>query len=203
MAGSSGWHSEYLHAQAGLKVVCWDLDSTVRCTMQRRHLIPEIRAGRADWHDYSLLCADDEPVEGAVAVMRLLASGHLNIAVSGTSERALDLTRDWCQRHRVPLDDFILRPGDTPNGEFKVAAVRRLQEAGMDVVLFVEDWKPAARHIREQTGVPVLGVNPFDPGSELVTRDQLAIELEKELSTDPESAAKLAGSLFARLGGAF
>jgi hypothetical protein len=172
--------------------------------MHRRRLIPEIRAGRKTWHDYSLLCADDEPIEGAVALLRLLENQAWNIAVSGSSVLALGITRDWARRHDVPLDDFLMRPDDTPNGEWKVAAVRRLRDAGLTVRLFVEDWAPAAREIREQTGVPVLGVNPFDPDTCLVGRAQLAMELAAHPAysnaawVEPE---ELAADIFSRLVG--
>jgi hypothetical protein len=201
------WESKYLRAGAGLQVACWDLDSSVRSTVQRRHMVPDIRAGRKTWHDYSLACADDEPIEGAVALMRLFRRfGLANFAVSGCSERALDLTVDWAAKHEVPLDDYLLRPDDTPNEEWKVAAVRLLKSAGLNVVLFVEDWAPAARYIREHTGVPVLGVNPFDPGTCLAERIQLGQELSQELESEGLNLAQgtvsaMASRIFARLAG--
>jgi hypothetical protein len=169
------WESEFCSIPDGGEVICWDLDSTLRSTMHRRHLIPEIRAGRATWDDYSLLAGDDEPIEGAVALLRVLENQAWNIAVSGCADSALDITRGWAHLHDVLLDDYLLRPaGDrTPNGEWKVAAVRRLQAAGLKVRLFVEDWGPAAKYIREHAGVPVLGVNPFDEGTITVSRADL------------------------------
>lgn len=147
------------------RAVAWDLDSTVCRTMHRRHLIPAIRAGEATWDDYSMLAADDEPIQGVVRLMRLLAYNHLNIAISGRSDGALDLTRDWAKRHQVPLDRYELRPaGDrTDNGVFKVQRLRKLTDDGIVVVLFVEDWGPVATYVHAETGIPVLGVNPFDP----------------------------------------
>ena len=190
----------------GAEVTCWDLDSTLRSTMHRRHLIPEIRAGRATWDDYSLLCADDEPIEGAVEMMRALDARIWNIAVSGCADSALALTREWARRHDVPLDDYLLRPAGNriPNGEWKVAAIRRLQDAGLTVRLFVEDWGPAARYIREQTGVPVLGVNPFDSETCLVGRAQLAMELEQEIDGmcfEIGGGQEVADRIYARLSG--
>lgn len=187
-----------------VEVVGWDLDSSVGSTMHRRHLIPEIRAGRKTWHDYSVLCLDDEPIEGAVALMRLMTQmnprvGH--VAISGRSVRALSLTQQWAERHRVPFSRYMLRPDDEDNGKWKVRCIRQLEDEGHTVRLFVEDWAPAARYIREQTGVPVLGVNPFDPDTCLVGRAQLAMEMEQAWDSCYVGPRELAVTVFARLAG--
>ncbi len=150
----------------GLPVIGWDLDSTVCSTVHRRHMVPAIRAGGPDaptWCDYSLQCAGDEPVPGSVALMREM-SLHVHIAVSGRSLLARDLTREWVKKHQVPLAAVLLRPeGDhTPNGTWKVRVIRALQRAGADVSLFFEDWKESADEIVRETGIPVVGINPFD-----------------------------------------
>jgi hypothetical protein len=188
-----------------VEVVGWDLDSSVCSTMHRRSLIPEIRAGRKTWHDYSLLCLDDEPIEGAVALMGFMTQmnprvGH--IAISGRSVRALDITKQWASDHRVPFSRFMLRPDDEDNGKWKVRCIRQLEDEGHTVRLFVEDWAPAARYIREQTGVPVLGVNPFDPETCLAGREQLADALgNARREVYPVSDETLANHIFARLSG--
>lgn len=188
------------------EVVCWDLDSSLASTIHRRYLIPKILAGEATWDDYSMRCFDDPPIEGAVALMRLLTDLDpevRHVAVSGRSARAQFLTQQWAVSFAVPLSRYMLRPdGDrTPNGEWKVSCIRQLQAEGLRVRLFVEDWGPAAAYIREHTGISVLGLNPFDPGTTLVTREGLADALETELCTDPESAAKLADGIFRQLPG--
>lgn len=193
------------HFEQKLLAVGWDLDSTLCSTMHRRHLIPKIRAGVATWDDYSDLCADDEPLPGAVALCRLLHSAwHPQYAISGRSERAHEQTVAWLAKHDVPIDEVILRPeGDrTPNETWKVTAINQLRhKRGTEFGLFIEDWGPAAKKITQLTGIPVLGVNPFDEGTELVTREQLAAEMEMDLGQ--VGAADLAGRIFSRLGGAF
>lgn len=187
----------------GTPTVCWDLDSTIRSTLHRRYLLAEIRAGRATWDDYSLLAADDVPIAGAVALLQLLDQQPdiFNVAVTGASAAARELTEDWCRKHNVPLAEFIMRPaGDgTPNEVFKVAAVRKLQAAGMDVQLFVEDWEPIARYIAQETGIPVLGVNPFDDDAVTITQDWLAEVLVREDMRTQVSAVHLAAALFTAL----
>lgn len=145
-------------------VVLWDLDSTLANTLHRQHMVPAIKAhtkGGPTWEDYSMACVDDTPVEGAVALVRLMRSldTHLHqYGVSGRSETARDLTLAWFAKHHVPLDDLYLRPdGDhTPNGKYKVGVISQLRDSGKDVLLFVEDWKETGEYIREKTGVPVL-----------------------------------------------
>lgn len=192
------------------QAVGWDLDSTLCSTMHRRYLIPEIRAGRATWDDYSDLCVDDTPIGGAVVLARMLwRAGHTQYAISGRSARAKDRTLRWMAKHDVPMDHVILQPeGDqTENGLFKVQQLNELRYRGVEFCLFIEDWGPAAKYIAEQTGVPVLGVNPFDEGSTLVTREQLAEALREsdgfEYGELKVSIDSLAERVFAELGGSF
>jgi hypothetical protein len=196
------WKTKHLSAVTGMSVVGWDLDSSVRSTMQRRWLVPAIRRGDASWHDYSMLCEHDEPNPGAVALMRMLSVDYLNIAISGSSAGAEDMTVDWARRHNVPLDDFLLRPdGDAiPVSAWKVECVRRLRAAGLEVVLFVEDWAPDAAAIRAE-GIPVLGVNPFDSDAMLMNPADLGMTLAELQGTDEESGRKLADGAFDSLRG--
>jgi hypothetical protein len=168
-----------LAARRDLPVVCWDLDSTLCSTWHRQHMIPAVKAGEKTWDQYAELCAGDEPIEGAVELVRLLAPHNCQIAVSGRSGSAKALTLEWLRTHGVPLDRTIMRPdGDfTENGLLKVKVIRQLQRQGLDVRLFIEDWPQAAELIREQTGVPVLVVNPCypDEGAKLGHEQEKAI----------------------------
>lgn len=190
--------------------VGWDLDSTLCSTMHRRWLIPEIKAGRATWDTYSEMCVDDEPIPGAIALARILYSaGHTQYAVSGRGAGARDRTLSWLMKHDVPMDHVILRPkGDrTENGLWKVREINELRYKGVEFGLFVEDWPLAAKFITERTGIPVLGVNPFDEGTVLTSKDQLAGALAEsdgfEYGELKVSLSELAGRVFDRLGGAF
>ncbi len=197
------WKTPRCTAFDGQEVVCWDLDSSVRSTMQRRWKVAEVRAGRATWDDYSMLASDDTPMPGSVALMRMLDMEFLNFAVSGTSSDALDITAGWAALHDVPLDDYMLRPAGSrmPVEEWKVRCIRELQSRGLIVKLFVEDWAPAARFIAEHTEVPVLGINPFDPDTILMSRTDLSLALDHRigpegLAAEPGSGPELAGDVF-------
>ena len=172
----------------GMPTVCWDLDSTLRSSVQRRYLLPEVRAGRKTWDDYSMLAAKDTPIAGSVAMLRMLSieADIFNVAVTGASEATRGLTEAWCDEYDVPLDDFMMRPAgdETENGVWKVSCIRKLQAAGMDVQLFVEDWEPIARYIAQETEIPVLGVNPFDPDAMTITVDNLEEVLTRRNSAE-------------------
>jgi len=170
----------------GTPTVCWDLDSTLRSSVQRRHLLPEVRAGRATWDDYSALADKDAPIPGAVQLVRMLERDFFQVAVTGASAATLGMTRAWCKEYDVPLDDFMMRPAgdETENGVWKVSCVKKLRAYGLDVQLFVEDWEPIAKFIAQETDVPVLGVNPFDPDAMYVTTDNLEEVLSRRNSAE-------------------
>jgi len=148
----------------------WDLDSTLCDTLHRAPMVERIRSGRelVTWDDYSMLCSDDLPIEGSVALLREMAYGPgalPGIAISGRSMCAEDLTWEWLKKHKVLLRAVILRPdGDhTPNGVWKSRVILSIKRLGGNVRLFFEDWDKAAEVIRKETGVPVVGINPFYP----------------------------------------
>jgi hypothetical protein len=148
-------------------VYAWDLDSTVASTVHRRHVAQAIMAGESDpsaWDDYAMMCAKDAPIAGSVALMREMPHGF-HVAISGRSALAEDLTWEWFFEHDVPFRAALLRiHGDySPNAEYKIRVLRELEAQGADVRLFFEDWQEAAIEIAEGSGVPVFGVNPFDP----------------------------------------
>jgi hypothetical protein len=144
-------------------VYAWDLDSTVASTVHRRHLVDAIRVGESTWDSYAMMCADDTPIAGSVALMHEL--GGIHIVVSGRSAGALDLTEAWFRQHNVPIRAALLRQqGDhTPNGIYKVRVLKTMLEMGVNVRLFFEDWGEVAVQIAAETGIPVVGINPFDP----------------------------------------
>lgn len=153
-------------------LAAWDLDSTVANTLHRAPMVKRIRSGKevVTWDDYSMLCADDLPIEGSVALMReWRGPGALpHVAISGRSMCAEDLTWAWIRQHDVPLKAIMLRPdGDhTPNGTWKARVIQSIHRQGGSVRLFFEDWDKAAEVITKETGVPVVGINAFYPPRE-------------------------------------
>jgi hypothetical protein len=148
--------------------VGWDLDGTLARSAHRKHLIPLIRAGQAVWEDYHALCPKDEPIPGAVALMRLMTAMNpqvQHIAISYRSQTAEELTWQWVRDNDIPLSRLMLcppwvtnqrDPGPDSSGLWKVQCIRQLRSEGIDVQVHLEDWLEDAGIITELTGVPVL-----------------------------------------------
>lgn len=145
-------------------VTCWDLDSSMFDTSGRHWMIPEIRAGRKTWDEYAMACEGDVPFPAAVTLCRMLAPYSLQVAISGRSACALDLTWKSVRANGIPLDDIQLRPDGNyeDNALFKVARMRDLERDGRVVRLLIEDDPKVAEVVRA-AGYPVLVVNPCYP----------------------------------------
>jgi hypothetical protein len=152
----------YRDAAGKIPLALWDLDSSLCDTQHRHWIIPEIKARKKTWDDYSLLCVDDTPILGPIAVMRALDS-HFHFALSGRAECARENTYAWQVAHEIPLDELILRPtGSRVNvGVWKVAKIRQLLKMGWEISFMAEDNPDIGHRIYNETGVPVLGLNPF------------------------------------------
>lgn len=143
-------------------VVCVDLDSTLCDTRHRRHLVRVESGEPPDWQAHSMACGDDPPVVGVLRAVQLLAATHEIVVVSARDRAARDLTAEWLARHAVPYCDLVLGGGpDAPADvvDFKVHHLRRLQAAGYEVALLVDDLVPVVEACRP-LGVPVLSVRP-------------------------------------------
>lgn len=148
---------------AARPVVCVDLDSTVCDTRHRHHLVlPGDERDQTDWVAYSLACADDEPIDGVVQLVQLLAPHHHIAFVSSRDEQARKLTEQWLLEHEVPYDALFLGgTDDVPQGleEFKVHHVQRLKDLGYEVALVVDDL-PSLADAMSVIGVSTLTVRP-------------------------------------------
>lgn len=144
--------------------VLFDKDSTLFNTYQRWHLSP-MRDPSSSWDAYSRACADDAPMPGTIRAAELHWPHHQVHICTGASTGAEQEARVQLVRYGVCFDYLKMKAPDDarPNEEFKIAYVLELRESGTEVVLFYEDWGPAALAIYEKTGVPVVGVNPFYP----------------------------------------
>lgn len=136
--------------------VLLDIDGTVADCRWRHHLLHDDE-GNIDLTAHSLACGDDEPVEGVIALVRVLAQTHCVVACSGRWDVARAETEVWLDLHDVPYDHLELRPTDdhSSNGEYKVDAARRLQAEGHRFVLAIEDYPKAAMAL-SGVGIPTL-----------------------------------------------
>lgn len=81
----------------GKQIICWDLDATMRSSLQRRHLMP-VSKGHvyADWVEYDKAGAHDVPQPGPIAMMAMAyRAGIQNHVVSGSTEAARPQSEKW------------------------------------------------------------------------------------------------------------
>ncbi|HSX43602.1 MAG TPA: hypothetical protein VLF59_05985 [Candidatus Saccharimonadales bacterium] len=150
-------------------IVCVDLDGTVCNDSHRHHLTPQLDPKHTDWADYHLACSGDTPLMGTILAVQALAHDYDIHIVSGREEIARAVTITWLKQHKISYTALRLRLpqevdyDDTTPWRYKIRYIQHLQDAGHEVVLFLEDWAMIADKIEEETGVPVLCINSRFP----------------------------------------
>jgi hypothetical protein len=156
--------------------VLFDLDSTLRTSRHRHWMLEAARKApghlldhkdrEVDWHAYSAAGIDDMPMLGPITALRLLRPYHEIHIISGSNASAAEQTMSWLSTHvgLEHIDMVHLRADgdDTPAGLYKVSYARSVEEHGIGVALFWEDWVPAVLEL-EKAGYPVVCVNPRYP----------------------------------------
>jgi hypothetical protein len=146
--------------------VVWDMHGCLADTSRRRHLIPENAGYESDWDEWALAQMLDRPIPGSMARLRLDFFQHQAHIVTAQSVVAEELAKGWLDMHTGGTYDYLgcRAIGDQrPDHVLKVEYIRGVQARGVEVVQAYEDLPSSAEYIYEQTGVPVLGINPFYP----------------------------------------
>lgn len=144
-------------------IILSDLDSTLCNTQHRFHLSPIKDPENGSWLKFSMACYDDPPIEGTLALLKILSLNYPLYFVSHRDVEAYQNTVAWFDLHELPFESIRLsRPSDSRhNGEYKVAYINQLREEGLNPVIMFEDYPDVAQMITAQTGVPTLCVNPM------------------------------------------
>lgn len=150
--------------KASVTAVLFDLDSTLRDSTQRQHLLPRNNPD-SSWDDYSIAGQHDAPIHGPIMAMRLHWPEHQIHIITGSNEIARAETEHWLAMHAPWYDYLALRPaGDrTENSQRKIEYIKSLEAQGTTVLLMYEDYGAAARRIERKTHVPVVVVNALYP----------------------------------------
>jgi hypothetical protein len=148
-----------------LKVVCYDLDSTLFDVRHREGLAPDgpNRGDVDNWIAYSKGCIDDTVVEGVAQSARMFhAAGYRIHIVSGRNVEAYEETLEILKRSNIPVDEIRLHSADDlrHNGEYKALYINELKARGFTPELMFEDHIAVCEMIEERTGVPCITVRP-------------------------------------------
>ncbi len=161
------------------RVVTVDLDSTVSDTRHRHRLIDRVNG--TDWDAYSLACVDDDPILGALAMVKLLATLGVEIHfVTGRTVAAEQATRTWLEKQGIIPDGLWM--DETPDGdhfaaygghaEYKLARIQDVMRAtGTEVIFHIDDWAEVAV-LLEQNGIPCICVRTPQEMTALVEQVQ-------------------------------
>jgi FMN phosphatase YigB (HAD superfamily) len=145
------------------KVVCVDLDGTLSNDEHRHRLAPAKGSPLDLWQEYHLACADDTPIDGTIATLKLLPDSVQVHIISGRWEQMRKETEVWLAAHGISYDALRMYGlSDRPmkNYNYKVQYVEELRDKGFDPILFLENEPIVADYIEEHGALPVLCVNP-------------------------------------------
>ena len=99
-------------------VLC-DLDHVVADAAWRDHMIP-------DWDLYHEKSQHDAPIEEIAYLLNALHNfGYTVIGLTGRTEKWYGLTMEWLARHKIRMDELLMRPNKDfrPAPEVKMALI--------------------------------------------------------------------------------
>jgi hypothetical protein len=174
-----------------MKIYVFDLDGTIANLNHRLHFVTppiDARVGapkevwekhkdwKPNWTAFFDACADDEPIEWVINLMRMLRqlellTGKVGVVLvlSGRSDRVRGITEDWMRQHRIPYDHLLMRrEGDhRPDEIVKLEMLRDFlipgEEYGAQVeVEFIVDDRQKVVDMWRREGFNVLQCNAWE-----------------------------------------
>jgi uncharacterized HAD superfamily protein len=94
-----------------------DIDHTIANSFWRDSMI-----GVQPWDDYHTASKDDKAFKKVVTLINSLSSmNYVIIAFTGRNEKFRALTLDWFLKHKIDVDELLMRPDDNfeKNGVMK------------------------------------------------------------------------------------
>lgn len=130
------------------KVLC-DLDGTLALNEHRQHFI---EGANKDWDAFFLACDGDTPNHPIIALLWMIDPGIDIHIVSGRSDIAKDMTKDWLRYHDVPYTSLIMREqGDfTPDHVLKKQWIESEGWTPEDVFLVLDDRDKVVKMWRDE-----------------------------------------------------
>ncbi|BBD74666.1 putative kinase-phosphatase [Pectobacterium phage PPWS2] len=134
-----------------MKYVIFDLDGTLADGRHRLHLLPTKDYDKTEsWTVFNLAAKGDLPFRDNIHLCNMCAraEGTLVIILTGRSDVAYDITRDWLARHGVEYHGLVMR-SQSDNRKDTVIKEEFLRSIGLNNVLCCFDDLPhVAYHLR-------------------------------------------------------
>lgn len=138
-------------------VAVFDVDGTVADV---RHRLHHVARRPKNWGRFFAAADRDPPLPPGVALAREYAREHRLVWLTGRPESLRAVTREWLERHGLPVGELVMRPvyDHRPAREFKAEQVGRLAAgaavAGATISVIVDD-DPAVVARLDELGWPV------------------------------------------------
>lgn len=132
------------------RVIVWDPDGTLACGKHRLHLLPTKDYDKTEsWEAFNMASADDAPIMDNIELLRSQHMvGYHIVILTGRADCAMQVTKDWLNRHWVPYHRLVMRPQDDNRKDIEFKT-ERLRAIGLGNVLCAfDDLEHVVKHIR-------------------------------------------------------
>ncbi|QBP32931.1 polynucleotide kinase [Shigella phage Buco] len=130
-------------------IIVFDLDGTLADGRHRLHLLPKKDYHLTEsWTEFNLAAVDDLPIRDNIVLCNALYQHYYIIILTGRSDVAGQVTRQWLQKHGVMYSELIMRK-QTDNRKDVQIKEEELRRIGLDQILCCFDDLPhVAYHMR-------------------------------------------------------
>lgn len=121
-------------------VIVWDLDGTLADGKHRLHLLPTKDHNKTEaWRPFNLASCDDAPIWDNIELLRAQATVGFHIVIlTGRSDEAMQMTKEWLARYYVPYNRLIMRGQDDNRTDIEFKG-DRLRQIGLHNILCAFD----------------------------------------------------------------
>jgi phosphoglycolate phosphatase-like HAD superfamily hydrolase len=132
---------------ANRPVVIVDIDGTIADVHHRLHHI-EGRGRNKNWKAFFEAMDRDPPIPPVIAKVRELAADNEIVMLTGRPEDYRQRTVAWLERHDVPFEQLLMRPGGDRRSDFVTKEELLATLAGREIRLAIDDRAPVCEMYR-------------------------------------------------------
>ena len=149
--------------RAPLRAIIFDIDGTLADGAHRVGHIQRTDGKPKDWDAYFAALSDDAPIPHLCEIADCLQTYFHIIYVTGRPEEYADATREWIDRHRLPVGTLYARPrGDRRDDDIvKIELLSRIRADGYEPIMAFDDRTRVVRAWRA-AGIPCAQVAEGD-----------------------------------------